>query len=63
MRLPGHVGHLGEVAGHDHWIAGIGAGVVVAGALVAWWAGRGRGAAPETEAAEDGDDAPEGERA
>ena len=40
MRIPLHAGHLGELAGHDHWVAGIGAGVVVAGALAAWWGGR-----------------------
>lgn len=25
-----HVGHLGEVAGHDHWVAGIAIGAAVA---------------------------------
>lgn len=31
-----HVGHLGEVAGHSHWIA-LGA-IILAGAVAAWGA-------------------------
>ena len=58
-----HLGHLGEVASHDHWVAG----AAIAGALAAglWgWLGRkdeGEGSEeadePETEAAE-GEKAP-----
>jgi hypothetical protein len=38
VALPGpaaaHVGHLGEVAGHDHWVAGAAlAGAILAGIL------------------------------
>lgn len=54
-----HVGHLGEVAGHGHWIA---AGALGAAALAAWLAGKGKKteeAEPETEEA----DAPEGAEA
>lgn len=32
-----HIGHLGEIAGHSHWVAG--AAIALAGA-VAVWAGR-----------------------
>lgn len=34
-----HIGHLGEVAGHGHWIA---AGALGAAALAAWLAGKGK---------------------
>lgn len=35
-----HVGHLGEVAGHDHWVAGIAIGAAVAVGVWGWWKGR-----------------------
>ena len=48
-----HIGHLGEVAGHSHWIA---AGALGAAALAAWLAGKGKKteeAEPEPEEAEE----------
>lgn len=42
--LPGaafaHAGHLGEYAGHDHWVAGAAIAVAVALGLWATWKGR-----------------------
>jgi len=35
-----HVGHLGEAAGHDHWVAGAAIGVAVALGLWATWKGK-----------------------
>ena len=47
-----HVGHLGEVAGHDHWTLGAGLGVIGAAAVAGWLKSRGKKAEPEPEAAE-----------
>ena len=41
-----HVGHVGVVAGHDHWVAGIAIGVAVGVGL--WGALKGK-KDPETE--------------
>jgi len=51
-----HVGHLGEVAGHGHWIA---AGALGAAALAAWLAGKGKKteAEPEPDETEDAEGA------
>ena len=35
-----HVGHLGEVAGHSHWVAG--AAIGLAGAIAIWAGSRAR---------------------
>lgn len=42
MALPAqaHIGHIGEAAGHDHWIAGIAIGA--AAGLAIWGALKGR---------------------
>lgn len=53
-----HVGHLGEVAGHGHWVAGAAIGAAaLAGLWVAWKDRKGpestsdpKGDAPEPEA-------------
>ena len=58
MRTPLHAGHLGELAGHDHWVAGIGAGVIVAGALAAWWGGRKAEEEPPEEAEPESEERP-----
>ncbi len=39
-----HVGHLGELVGHDHWVAG--AAIGVAAAISIWGAIKGK---PKTE--------------
>jgi len=42
--LPGqvfaHAGHLGELAGHDHWVAGAAIGVAVGVAAWGWLKGK-----------------------
>ena len=35
-----HTGHLGTMGGHDHWTLGVGIGVVVGAAVIAWVKGR-----------------------
>jgi len=46
-----HVGHLGEYAGHDHWIAGTAIGIAVTLGLWAAWKGkRDDDAAPDPDA-------------
>ena len=56
--LPGpalaHFGHLGEVAGHDHWVAGAAIGAAALAGLWAAWTDRkappaGPDAAPKAE--------------
>ena len=42
-----HVGHLGDLAGHDHWIAAGALGV--AGLVAVWGALKGKKAAPKPE--------------
>jgi len=49
-----HVGHLGEVAGHGHWIA---AGALGAAALAAWLAGKGKGKKADAEPEEEMEEA------
>lgn len=34
-----HVGHVGEMAGHDHWVAGAAIGVAVGVAIWGWLKG------------------------
>lgn len=55
-----HVGHLGEAAGHDHWVAGAAIGVAIAVGLWATWKGRrdkDKAAEPEAESEKDGAEA------
>ncbi len=49
----GHVGHLGEAAGHDHWVAGAAVGLAIG--LTIWGALKGR-KDPEAEAEDPGDE-------
>lgn len=51
-----HVGHVGEVAGHGHWIA---VGALGAAALAAWLAAKSRGkkAQSKPDAEEERDEA------
>ena len=53
-----HVGHLGEVAGHDHWIAGAAIGAAVVIGLYGAWKGRKAQASDQgaDEAAKSADD-------
>jgi hypothetical protein len=53
-----HPGHLAEVAGHNHWIAGAAIGAGVAIALWGLLKGR-REEAAEEPAAEEAEDTPE----
>ena len=49
-----HVGHLGEAAGHDHWVAGIAIGVAIGVSI--WGLAKGKKAseeAPEEEIEDD----------
>ena len=36
MRVAMHIGHLGELAGHDHVLAGIGIGIAIAAGVIGW---------------------------
>lgn len=42
-----HVGHLGEIAGHDHWVAGAALGAALAVSI--WGALKGKKDAEEAE--------------
>lgn len=61
--LPGgawaHVGHLGSVAGHDHWVAG--AAIGAAAALTIWGLLKGKRDADRANAPDDADAEPEAE--
>lgn len=48
-----HVGHVGELAGHDHWIAIAAAGVAAA----VWAAGKLKGKSEDDEAEDPAEDA------
>ena len=45
-----HVGHLGDVAGHDHWVAGAAIGIAIGIGL--WGAIKGKTDASDDEAEE-----------
>lgn len=55
-----HVGHLGEAAGHGHWIA---AGALGAAALAAWLAAKGKGKKADAESESEETEDPEGAEA
>lgn len=42
-----HVGHLGDVAGHDHWVIGTVIGVAIATGILGALKGKGQEAEPE----------------
>jgi membrane protein implicated in regulation of membrane protease activity len=48
-----HVGHLGELAGHDHWVAGAALGVAAA---ITLWAGLKGRKSKSDESSNDTDD-------
>ena len=50
-----HAGHIGDLAGHDHWTLGLGLGAIAGAAAVAWVKGRRRKDAAEADAAPEGD--------
>ena len=56
-----HSGHLGTLAGHDHWVLGLGLGALAGAAAVAWAKGRRAKADREAEEARDGAAEPEAE--
>jgi hypothetical protein len=35
-----HIGHFGELAGHDHWIAATAIGAAIAVSGLSWWKDR-----------------------
>jgi hypothetical protein len=52
-----HLGHVGDLAGHDHWVAGAAAGAAVAVGVWGWLkgreeAGKARADAPGSDAGE-----------
>lgn len=49
-----HVGHMGELAGHDHWVAGAAIGVAVGVAVWGWLKGT---KADDQDGQQDADDA------
>lgn len=49
-----HVGHIGGLAGHDHWVAGIAIGVAIGVGL--WGALKGKKEDPEEEIEETGEE-------
>ncbi|WP_299812854.1 DUF6732 family protein [uncultured Jannaschia sp.] len=44
-----HVGHLGEFAGHDHWVLGAGLGAIAGAAVLGWLKGGRNEEEPEAE--------------
>jgi hypothetical protein len=52
-----HPGHIADVAGHDHWIAGVAIGAAIAAAAWGWLKGRKQDA--ETAQSDDADDTAE----
>ncbi|MGB3409538.1 MAG: DUF6732 family protein [Jannaschia sp.] len=48
-----HTGHLGALGGHDHWTLGVGIGVIVGAAVIAWVKGKKETQEPEEDAAEE----------
>lgn len=48
-----HVGHLGEMAGHDHWVAG--AAIGAAAAITLWGVLKGKKGKSEGQDQEDSD--------
>ncbi|WP_299647815.1 DUF6732 family protein [uncultured Jannaschia sp.] len=48
-----HVGHIGDMAGHDHWVLGAGLGAIAGAAVLGWLKG-GRDGKKEAEAETDG---------
>lgn len=64
--LPGaahaHIGHLGDLAGHDHWVAGAALGAAAAVTLWGLLKGKAQDDEAEAEQADDEEaDAPEAE--
>ncbi|UWQ18554.1 DUF6732 family protein [Jannaschia sp. M317] len=51
-----HTGHLGTLGGHDHWVLGVGLGVIAGAAVLGWLKG---GKSKDEDATED--EAPEEE--
>lgn len=46
-----HIGHLGDVAGHDHWVAGVAIGTAIGVAI--WGALKGK---PDEDASDEAED-------
>ncbi|MCK0167895.1 hypothetical protein MWU52_10075 [Jannaschia sp. S6380] len=48
-----HTGHIGELAGHDHWVLGVGLGVIAGAAVIGWLKGDKESPEPEAEPEEE----------
>ena len=46
-----HGGHIADLGGHDHWVLGVGLGVIAGAAVLGWLKGGRK--KPEAEAASD----------
>lgn len=54
-----HTGHIADLGGHDHWVLGVGLGVIAGAAVLGWLKGGKRDEEePEEDAAEDTEDQP-----
>ena len=51
MRLAFHIGHLRDLAGHDHWVAGAAIGVIGLAGLLGWLTKGEREERPEEDGA------------
>jgi hypothetical protein len=58
-----HPGHLTDLAGHDHWVAGAAIGLAIALGLYGALKGKPTGAKPAEADAESAEDTPEEARA
>ena len=58
-----HAGHIGDLAGHDHWTLGLGLGAIAGAAAVAWVKGRRRKDTAEAEPAPEAGSDPEAQPA
>ena len=54
-----HIGHIGEMAGHDHWLWAGALGAAGAAAAWAWWKSKDEAKDDADDAAEDSEDTPE----
>ncbi|MEL6586080.1 MAG: DUF6732 family protein [Pseudomonadota bacterium] len=51
LPVQAHPGHLADLGGHDHWVLGVGLGVIAGAAVLGWL--KGSKDKDDTEATED----------